>query len=39
VKRRPALSDKDLDHPDGKTVRLDYYNNESQALEAAGVSE
>jgi ketosteroid isomerase-like protein len=24
---------------DGKTVRLDYYNNEAEALEAAGLSE
>jgi hypothetical protein len=24
---------------DGKTVRVDYYNDESQALEAAGVTE
>ena len=23
---------------DGKTVRVDYYNNEAQALEAAGLS-
>jgi ketosteroid isomerase-like protein len=36
VKRRDAMV---LTIRDGKTVRLDYYNNESQALEAVGLKE
>jgi ketosteroid isomerase-like protein len=36
VKRRDAMV---LTIRDGKQVRLDYYNSESQALEAAGLSE
>ena len=36
VKRRDAMV---LTFRDGKTVRLDYYNNEPQALEAAGLEE
>jgi uncharacterized protein len=36
VNRRDAMV---LTFRDGKNVRLDYYNNESQALEAAGLSE
>ena len=36
VKRRDAMV---FTIRDGKTVRLDYYNNEAQALEAAGLSE
>jgi ketosteroid isomerase-like protein len=36
VKRRDAMV---LTYRDGKTVRLDYYNNEPEALAAAGVGE
>jgi hypothetical protein len=36
VKRRDAMV---LTVRDRKSVRIDYYNNEAQALEAAGLSE
>jgi ketosteroid isomerase-like protein len=36
VKRRDAMV---FTLRDGKTVRLDYYNNEAEALEAVGLSE
>jgi ketosteroid isomerase-like protein len=36
VKRKDAMV---LTVRDGKSVRVDYFNNESQALEAAGLSE
>jgi ketosteroid isomerase-like protein len=36
VKRRDAMV---ISFRDGKWIRLDYYNNESQALEAVGLTE